>query len=232
MNYRNPRLQFSILAFVCLVALAWYNSNKSESNCVANTYVRMRPGPSVNYDDKMWVLADGDVLILTGERENGLLEVRTDTGITGWIEAVDITNENIVCGRFYIQKNIPDVNPYSSCINWKEAKDHYGEKVCVFGKIIFVDREYLEDPLIIERFYYAFFSSNKISDFYLVSPDKPMDAFLGKCVIVRGELEDKDESPKGPTIGFYLPSSSASAIFGNEPTQGFSIYEVPEKLCP
>lgn len=115
-------------------------------------------------------------------------------------------------------------DPYADCLDWTETDLYDGETVCVVGRILVVTHEF--DDLSGADIWTAHFSLNESNDFSLISVDRDISSWQGQCVMVYGELFDRDR------IRDYASDPQPSMI-NSDPfdERGFSISSASASKC-
>jgi hypothetical protein len=115
-------------------------------------------------------------------------------------------------------------NRFADCIEWTQAKYYDGQTKCVVGRVAIVTYEF--DDISGADIWTAHFSFNVSADFTLISVDKDISSWEGRCVAAYGTLFDRE------LIREYSDNPQPGMV-DSDPfdERGFTIISAPESEC-
>lgn len=145
-----------------------------------------------------------------------IMKPQADTATTG-IGASGIANQISSIG--------PTLDTYADCVPWTSAGLYDGQTECVLGRIVVVTYDF--DIPSSSDVWAAHFSFGKHPDFSLISVNRDITQWQGRCVAVYGTLMDRT------SIRDYVQDPEPSMV-DSDPFEGrgFTITSAPDDKCP
>lgn len=119
----------------------------------------------------------------------------------------------------------PTRDAYVDCIPWTSAGLYDGQTKCVIGRIVVVTYDF--DVPSSSDVWSAHFSFGEHPNFSLISVDRDISQWQGRCVAVYGTLMDRT------SIRDYVQNPEPSMVDADPfDGRGFTITAAPEEKCP